>query len=343
MGLLPSMVAFSQTYTISPTGYTAKPSYQSLSNSWIGYTTGSNSIWIETKAEKSGNSVVFYVRKSSGTFQNSVSYKIRRDVEVSGSTVTSQGTQVGSGSISAGNSSGSCTITPASGSHEYRVILTSGSMTFYSRIVKITVEAASPTKPSSPNPSNGATNVATSGTFSWSSSPNDGGSSISYDLYLDTNSSFTSSDKLYKSGQGKSCSYSNLKPGTKYYWKVIVYNSSGKSIWSDVWSFTTKDAASPTKPSSPNPSNSATNVATSGTFSWSTSPNDGGSSISYDLYLDTNSSFTSSDKLYKSGQGKSCSYSNLKSGTKYYWKVIVYNSSGKSIWSDVWSSHPPVT
>ena len=337
MGLLPSMVAFSQTYTISPTGYTAKPSYQSLSNSWIGYTTGSNSIWIETKAEKSGNSVVFYVRKSSGTFQNSVSYKIRRDVEVSGSTVTSQGTQVGSGSISAGNSSGSCTITPASGSHEYRVILTSGSMTFYSRIVKITVEAASPTKPSSPNPSNGATNVATSGTFSWSSSPNDGGSSISYDLYLDTNSSFTSSDKLYKSGQGKSCSYSNLKPGTKYYWKVIVYNSSGKSIWSDVWSFTTKDAASPTKPSSPNPSNSATNVATSGTFSWSTSPNDGGGSISYDLYLDTNSSFTSSDKLYKSGQGKSCSYSNLKSGTKYYWKVIVYNSSGKSIWSDVWS------
>ncbi len=337
LGLLPSSVAFSQTYTISPTGYTAKPSYQSLSNSWIGYTTGSNSIWIETKAVKSGSSVKFYVRKSSGTFQNSVSFKIRRDVKVSGSTVTSEGTQVGTGSISANASSGSCTITPTSGSHEYRVILTSGSMTFYSRIVTITVEAASPTKPSSPKPSSGATNVATSGTFSWSTSPNDGGSSISYDLYLDTNSSFTSSGKLYKSGQGKSCSYSNLKPGTKYYWKVIVYNSNNKSTWSDVWSFTTKEAASPTKPSSPSPSNSATNVATSGTFSWSTSPNDGGSSISYDLYLDTNSSFTSSGKLYKSGQGKSCSYSNLKPGTKYYWKVIVYNSNNKSTWSDVWS------
>ena len=337
MGLLPFSVVFSQTYTISPTDYTAKPSYQSLSNSWIGYTTGSNSIWIETKAVKSGSSVKFYVRKSSGTFQNSVSFKIRRDVKVSGSTVTSEGTQVGSGSISKGNSSGSCTITPTSGSHEYRVILTSGSMTFYTRIVTIDVEAASPTKPSSPKPSNNATNVATSGTFSWTTSPNDGGSSISYDLYLDTNSSFTSSGKLYNKGQGKSCSYSNLKPGTKYYWKVIVYNGSGKYTWSDVWSFTTKEAASPTKPSSPSPSNSATNVATSGTFSWSTSPNDGGSTISYDLYLDTNSSFTSSGKLYKSGQGKSCSYSNLKPGTKYYWKVIVYNSNNKSTWSDVWS------
>ena len=337
LGLLPSMVAFSQTYTISPTGYTSKPSYQSLSNSWIGYTTGSNSVWIETQAVKSGSSVVFYVRKSSGTFQNSVSFKIRRDVKVSGSTVTSEGTLVGSGSIGAGKSSGTCTITPASGSHEYRVILTSGNMTFYTRIVTITVEAASPTKPSSPKPSNGATNVATSGTFSWSTTPNDGGSSISYDLYLDTNSSFSSSGKLYNSGQGKSCSYSNLKPGTKYYWKVIVYNSSGKSIWSDVWSFTTKEAASPTKPSSPNPSNGATNVATSGTFSWSTSPNDGGSSISYDLYLDTKSDFSSSGRLYNSGQGKSCSYSNLKPGTKYYWKVIVYNSSGKSTWSDAWS------
>ena len=337
MGLLPSSVAFSQTYTISPTGYTEKPYYQSLSNSWIGYTKDPNSIWIETKAVKSGSSVVFYVRKSSGTFQNNVSYIIRRDVKVSESTVTSEGTKVGSGSISAGKSSGTCTITPTSGSHEYRVILTSGSMTFYSRIVTIAVEAASPTKPSSPNPSNGATNVATSGTFSWSTTPNDGGSSISYDLYLDTNSSFSSSGKLYNSGQGKSCSYSNLKPGTKYYWKVIVYNSSGKSIWSDVWSFTTKEAASPTKPSSPNPSNGATNVATSGTFSWSTSPNDGGSTISYDLYLDTKSDFSSSGRLYNSGQGKSCSYSNLKPGTTYYWKVIVYNSSGKSTWSDAWS------
>ena len=202
-----------------------------------------------------------------------------------------------------------------------------------------TKDAASPTKPSSPTPSNGATNVATSGTFSWSTSPNDGGSSISYDLYLDTKSDFSSSGRLYNSGQGKSCSYSGLKANTKYYWKVIVYNGSGGHIWSDAWSFTTKsdEVSAPTKPSSPTPSNGISGVATSGTFKWGASANDGGSTLNYDLYIDTSSSFANVSKPYKSGKGTSCTYAGLKAGTKHYWKVIVYNGSGKSTWSDVWS------
>ena len=194
-----------------------------------------------------------------------------------------------------------------------------------------TKAVAAPTTPTSPSPSSGATNVAVSGTLSWSTSPNDGGSSISYDLYMGTSSSGMS---LYKSGSGKSCSYSGLKNGQKYYWKVIVYNGSGKSALSTTWNFTTKDTPAPTTPSSPSPSSGATNVAVSGTFSWSTSPNDGGSSISYDLYLGTSSGSMS---LYKSGSGKSCSYSGLKNGQKYYWKVVVYNGSGKSTQSSTWN------
>ena len=194
-----------------------------------------------------------------------------------------------------------------------------------------TKAAPAPTTPSSPSPSSGATNVAVSGTLSWSTAPNDGGSSISYDLYMGTSSSGMS---LYKSGSGKSCSYSGLKNGQKYYWKVIVYNGSGKSAQSTTWNFTTKDTPAPTTPSSPSPSSGATNVAVSGTLSWSTAPNDGGSSISYDLYMGTSSSGMS---LYKSGSGKSCSYSGLKNGQKYYWKVIVYNGSGKSAQSTTWN------
>lgn len=102
------------------------------------------------------------------------------------------------------------------------------------------VNQTNPTTPSSPSPSNGATNVATSGTFSWSTSAGDGGSTLNYDLYLDTNSSFSNVSSPYAKGKNSTtCSYSGLKTGTTYYWKVIVYNGSGGSTQSSTWSFQT--------------------------------------------------------------------------------------------------------
>ena len=313
-----------------------------------------------------------------------------------------------------------------------------------------TAGVPNPTTPSSPSPSNNATNVATSGTFSWSTSANDGGSTLNYDLYLGTSSSNLS---LYDSGKNsKSCAYSGLKNSQTYYWKVVVYNGSGGHSSSPVWSFTTASAASapdltiaggsyfntstlttgkaytfaikvknngssawngsfylkngsedwlswggitieagatktltdsytpksagsktltlyyqtgnsgsgvtvpagsyenpfkvtvadapvvnPTTPYSPSPSQGATGVATSGTFSWSTAANDGGSTLNYDLYVDYNSSFSNVSKPYGSGSGKSCSFSGLSEGKTYYWKVIVYNGSGGHATSPVWS------
>ena len=194
-----------------------------------------------------------------------------------------------------------------------------------------TKEVAAPSTPSSPSPSNGATNVAVSGTLKWSCSANDGGTTLSYDLYMGTSSSNMT---LYKSGSGTSCAYSGLSAGKKYYWKLIAYNGSGKSTQGPVWSFTTKEVAAPSTPSSPSPSNGATNVAVSGTLKWSCSANDGGTTLSYDLYMGTSSSNMT---LYKSGQGKSCAYSGLANGKTYYWKLIAYNGSGKSTQSPTWS------
>ena len=193
-------------------------------------------------------------------------------------------------------------------------------------------DAKDPTTPYSPSPSNGATDIATSGSFSWSTSPNDGNSQIGYDLYLGMSSGDMS---LYDSGSGTSCSYSGLLEGKKYYWKVIAYNSSNKSSQSSTWSFTTKTSAvAPSTPSSPSPSDGATEVSTSGTLSWSCSSNDGNSSLSYDLYMGTS---TNNMSLYKSGSGTSCSYSGLSEGKKYYWKLIAYNSSGLHSNSPTWS------
>ena len=80
--------------------------------------------------------------------------------------------------------------------------------------------------------------MAVSGTLKWSCSANDGGSTLSYDLYMGTSSSNMT---LYKSGSGTSCAYSGLSAGKKYYWKLIAYNGSGKSTQGPVWSFTTKE------------------------------------------------------------------------------------------------------
>ena len=99
------------------------------------------------------------------------------------------------------------------------------------------VSQINPTTPSSPSPSNGATNVATSGTFRWSTSAGDDGNTLNYDLYLGTSNNGMT---LYHSGQNStSCPYSGLQPGTTYSWKVTVYNESGGHATSDVWTFTT--------------------------------------------------------------------------------------------------------
>ena len=320
------MMAYAQTYTVSPSGYTSVPS----SNVTQGSVTFHGGL-LQVKATVSGSRATFTLRKNDGSkFQNSGTYVIHYD-SYSGDRVKTN-IQVPAGST---NPSTDIDLNFSNGSKKYVITLKSGSIYYYTNPITITASSSSaaPTTPSSPSPSNGATSVATSGTLSWSCSANDGGSTLNYDLYMGTS---TSNMTLYKSGQGKSCSYSGLSSGTKYYWKVVVYNGSGKSTQGDKWSFTTKEGtvAAPTTPSSPSPSNGATSVATSGTLSWSCSANDGGSTLNYDLYMGTS---TSNMTLYKSGQGKSCSYSGLSSGTKYYWKVVVYNGSGKSTQGDKWS------
>jgi len=188
---------------------------------------------------------------------------------------------------------------------------------------------APPTVPSSPNPTNGATGIATSPTLSWTSTVSSG--TISFDLYLSTSPTFTTST-LY-SGSGTSTSVSGLSQNTTYYWKAISYANGLNSGWSSVWSFTTATPSPPTVPNNPNPANGATGVATSPTLSWTSTVSSG--TISFDLYLSTSPTFTTST-LY-SGSGTSTSVSVLSQNTTYYWKAISYANGTNSGWSSVWS------
>jgi formylglycine-generating enzyme required for sulfatase activity len=111
-------------------------------------------------------------------------------------------------------------------------------------IIRVTVSPVAPPMPTSPSPSEDADNVATRGTFSWTTIPDDEESTLRYELFLDTDSSSVySNSEVYMVGQGNTCRFSGLEPNTKYYWKVIVFNESGGHTTSDIWSFTTRETA----------------------------------------------------------------------------------------------------
>ena len=110
--------------------------------------------------------------------------------------------------------------------------------------VEVTVidHSNDPLTPVSPFPSDGAVDVGTSGTFVWLIPTFNGGKGTPYELYLDTDESFSNTNgRPYRMGTGNSCAFTGLKPGTKYYWKVKMDNGRGQSVISEVWNFTTKD------------------------------------------------------------------------------------------------------
>ena len=140
MGLMPSSLAFSQTYTISPTDYPNKAPSPQSAGSWTGYlkdSSGKASVWIESKAVQSGSLINYYVKKNSGTFLNDATFRVMRDVKISGSSVTSEGTQVAESSISAETRGNKASFKPASGTHEYRAIVSSGKYTYFTDPITI--------------------------------------------------------------------------------------------------------------------------------------------------------------------------------------------------------------
>ncbi len=105
--------------------------------------------------------------------------------------------------------------------------------------VTITVTEQSnhpPAVPSNPNPPDGATNVSTTVTLSWTCSDPDG-DSLTYDVYFGTSevppkvaSNITT--PYYNPGQ--------LQEGKIYCWRVVAWDEHGASASSPFWQFTTE-------------------------------------------------------------------------------------------------------
>ena len=237
--------AMAVTYSVSPTGWTLKPSSSITVNgtTYIAATQGDNSIYISIKAEvNSDNSVIFYAKKSSGTFENKASVLLYKDLNGSNQKL------VASGSISAGSSQGTLSsFTPdfTSGSYKYTALLLSNGIYFCT--APITIKANNVTAPSiialasSDVTSSSATLSAyinpngddTRYRFLWGTSESDLNNSSGY-YYLDASTTATFVE--YE--------VTGLSPNTTYYYRLVATNSV-EPTWSSTKSFTTTGVSKP--------------------------------------------------------------------------------------------------
>lgn len=190
-----------------------------------------------------------------------------------------------------------------------------------------------PSQPSNPTPTNAATNVSTAPTLSWSCTDPDG-DALTYDVYLDTNS--TPTTLLTQNSTSTSYTITQaLNYNTTYYWKVVAKDGKGGVTAGPVWSFTTmsKPNQPPSQPSNPNPADGATNVSTTPTLSWTCTDPDG-DTLTYDIYFGT----SSTPPLVASNHTSS-SYNpgTLQYNTTYYWKVVAKDGKGGETAGPIWS------
>ena len=188
---------------------------------------------------------------------------------------------------------------------------------------------------SNPSPSNGATNVSTTPTLSWSP----GSDARRYDIRFGTSNPPPIVARNYS---GTSYQPGTLTAGATYYWQVDSRGKANDVTPGPLWSFTTVAAppAPPGVPANVAPSNGAMDVAVSTGLTWSAAANATG----YDVAFGT----ANPPSLVASNQATT-SYTPataLAHATTYYWQITAKGPGGSTtgpLWSftTVSEARPP--
>jgi outer membrane protein assembly factor BamB len=147
-----------------------------------------------------------------------------------------------------------------------------------------------PSEPSSPNPANNATGVSISADLSWTGGDLNSGDTVAYDVYFGT----TNPPSINVSNNQTATTYNlgTLSYSTKYYWKIVSWDSNNSTTSGPVWAFTTKSSGGGggggPGPQQNNPPVADANGPYSGiinttiTFDGSGSTDSGGTIVSYE-------------------------------------------------------------
>ena len=150
----------------------------------------------------------------------------------------------------------------------------------------------------------------------------------SYAVHYGDKSDFSNAVKTTSTGTTLNVT---LKPNTRYYWRVRGRNSDGNEFYdfSEVWTFTT-DSGIPA-PKLIAPLDNAVKQPLNVLFSWGKfTP-----STLYRVEITKDATFNSGVVTKNSTTGFA-NFTNLESGSTYYWRVKTFNGSLESPWSVAW-------
>ena len=183
--------------------------------------------------------------------------------------------------------------------------------------------------PSNPNPLNNSVDVNIFSNISWVGGDSDG-DVVTYDVYF----GILSNPPLVESDlENLTFNPSILNYNTQYYWRIDARDSYGYSTTGPIWSFTTKENPPPNIPFNPIPENRSTNIHIDSILSWSGGDPDG-DNVTYDVYFGENESPV---KIINNQTENYYQTNIMNVTTTYYWKIVSWDSFGKSANSPIWN------
>ncbi len=158
---------------------------------------------------------------------------------------------------------------------------------------------------------------------------------LTYRVYIDTveNPTKIAADTLRKTA----VVMEGLSQDTKYYWKVVAKDPAGNVVDSEVWNFLTKTNTTNVAPDVPAlllPAADASGVAIQPTFQWSSGQDANSDPVKADIYLGLDS-LTWSPVVRSLNNNSYMLDKKLKSKTKYFWRIKVYDEKGGVSYSKV--------
>ncbi|MCX6660993.1 MAG: Ig-like domain-containing protein [Euryarchaeota archaeon] len=188
-----------------------------------------------------------------------------------------------------------------------------------------------PNIPNTPDPADGSMNVLVSAVLSWKGGDPDN-DTVKYDVYFGTSSS-----PLKVSSNQSNTSYDpigNLAFNTTYHWQIVAWDNNNETSSGPLWVFTTvKGNNPPNIPNTPNPAHASINISITTNLTWIGGDPDN-DTVKYDVYfgiissppkVSSNQSITSYNPLV-----------DLANNTKYYWKIIAWDSNKTSAVGPLW-------
>jgi hypothetical protein len=179
-------------------------------------------------------------------------------------------------------------------------------------------------------PADAATDIAMTGTLSWTAVPGASG----YYVNMGTDNPPTNVFNLQDAGNNYSIDYSGLQAGIVYYWQIVPYNAIGNAVNCPVWSFTTFNDV-PNVATLVSPAIGAIHQSITPTLNWA---NGGNFPDGYRVYLGTDNPPTNVIDGLDAGFVTSYQVTTpLAYSTQYFWKIIPYNFVGDAINCPLWS------